>query len=171
VPADLGKGGQEHKYLQHLVKRLAEERGFRAVIEENIGEGRNVDVLLRREGFTVACEISVTTEIDHELANVVKCAAAGYSRILFISASKRKRDQMLRRASEAIPEVPLVAVAPEEIVAALESFEAPEATTESTVRGYKVKVKRQSVSPQDVASRRSAIAEVIARSLSKGAKT
>lgn len=170
-PAELGKGGQEHKYLQHLVKRLAEERGFRAVIEEDIGEGRHIDVLLRRDEFTVACEISVTTEIDHELANIVKCAALGYSRILFVAATKRKRDQMLRRAAEAVPGAPLVAVAPEEIVAALESFDVPETPTEATVRGYKVKVKRQAVSPQDVASRRSTVAEIIARSLSKAPKS
>jgi hypothetical protein len=164
-PQELGKGGQEHRYLQHLVKRLAEERGFRAVVEEDIGEGRSVDVLLRRDDYTVACEISVTTEIDHELANIVKCASLGYSRILFIASSKRKRDQMLRRAAEAVPGAPIVAVAPEEVVAALESLEVPPGPTEATVRGYKVKVKRQAISPGDVAARRSTVAEIIARSL------
>ena len=93
-PKDLGKGGQEHKYLQHLVKRLAEERGFRATIEADIGDGRSVDVLLRRDNVTVACEISVTTESDHELVNIGKCAALGYTRVFFIAGSKRKRDQV-----------------------------------------------------------------------------
>jgi hypothetical protein len=168
---ELGKGGQEHKYLQHLVKRLAEERGYRAVVEEDIGEGRSIDVLLRRDDVSIACEISVTTEIDHELGNIVKCASLGYSRILFVAASKRKRDQMLRRAAEAVPEAPIVAVAPEELVGALESFEAPATPTEATVRGYKVKVKRQAVSPGDVAARRSTVAEIIARSLSTGSRS
>jgi hypothetical protein len=167
VPKDLGKGGEEHKYLQYLVKRLAEEGGFRAVIEEDIGEGRSVDVLLRREGVTIACEISITTEIDHELENVLKCSTLGYSRILFISGSKRKRDQLLRRATDAVSGIPLVAIAPEDIVAVLDEIDAPEPTAEQTVRGYKVKVKRQQLSYQDLASRRGAVAEVIARSLGK----
>jgi hypothetical protein len=163
--AELGRGGQEHKYIQHLIKRLAEERGFRAVIEEDIGEGRSIDVLLRREGVTIACEISVTTEIDHELENILKCSSLGYSRILFISGSKRKRDQLTRRATEAMPGIPLSAIAPEEMVAALDEIDVPPPTTEQTVRGYKVKVTRQNVSYQDLASRRGAVAEVIARSL------
>src|SRR5205814_1291584 len=35
-----GRGGSEHKYLQHLIARLGEERQFRAVIEEPVGTGR-----------------------------------------------------------------------------------------------------------------------------------
>ena len=40
-------------------------------------------------------------------------------------------------------------------------------TTESTVRGYKVKVTHQALSPADIAERRSAVAQVIARSLAR----
>lgn len=40
-------------------------------------------------------------------------------------------------------------------------------TTETTVRGYTVKVTRQAVSPEDVISRRAAMAGVIARSIEK----
>lgn len=55
----------------------------------------------------------------------------------------------------------------EEIVAFLDGLDSGPAVTESTVRGYKVKVTRQAVSPEELAGRRSAIAEVIARSLVK----
>jgi hypothetical protein len=40
-------------------------------------------------------------------------------------------------------------------------------TTESTVRGYKVKVTSQALSPADIAERRSAVAQVIAKSLAR----
>ena len=30
-----GKGGPQHKYLQSLIKRMAEEKGFRAIIEKH----------------------------------------------------------------------------------------------------------------------------------------
>ena len=60
------------------------------------------------------------------------------------------------------------AVAPEEIVAALDEFDVDESPKEQTVRGYKVKVTRKKVSYEDVASRRSTVAEVIARSITTG---
>jgi hypothetical protein len=44
---------------------------------------------------------------------------------------------------------------------------APETPTESKVRGYKVKVSRHKLSPEDIAGKRAAIAAVIARSLKR----
>ena len=61
--SDPGRGGQEHKYLQHLLKRLAEERGFRATIEETIlnGDGQ-VDVSLALGKRRIACENGYTED-------------------------------------------------------------------------------------------------------------
>ena len=42
-----GKGGSQHRYVQHLNKRLAEEHGFLAVVEEAVAGG-SVDVGLHR---------------------------------------------------------------------------------------------------------------------------
>ena len=47
------------------------------------------------------------------------------------------------------------------IVVALESFDVPSAPTEATVRGYKVKVKRQAITPGDVVAARSTVAEIL----------
>lgn len=52
----------------------------------------------------------------------------------------------------------------------LDSIEQSPQTSESEVRGYKVKVTRQNLSPDEVASRRAAVANVIARSLKAGAE-
>ena len=42
TPAEppLGRGGQQHKYLQQLIKRWAESKGYRATIEKQILDGR-----------------------------------------------------------------------------------------------------------------------------------
>ena len=76
-----GRGGRQHKYLQQLIKQLAEERGFRATIEETIldGAGR-VDVSLVCDEIRVACQVSVTTTKDWELGGIEKCFAAGLYR-------------------------------------------------------------------------------------------
>ena len=166
-PAELalsGRGGQEHKYLQHLAKRLAEERGFRATIEEAAGSGR-ADVVLRKDTLSIACEISITTDIEHEKENLKKCDTAGFSQIIAIVPDKRRREKFKREVKDLI-RVPLHVIGAEDLPTLLDDLNTP-ATTETTVRGYKVKVTRQTVSPEDVTSRRAAMAEVIARSIGK----
>ena len=162
-----GRGGQEHKYIQHLVKRLAEERGFRATIEEAAGSGR-ADVVLRKDTLSIACEISITTDVEHEKENLKKCDAAGFSQIIAIVPDKRRQEKFKRETKD-LTRVPLHVIGAEDLPTFLDDLNTP-TTTETTVRGYKVKVTRQAVSPEDVVNRRAAMAEVIARSLTKGAR-
>jgi hypothetical protein len=86
----LGKGGRQHKYLQNMVKRLAEDKGFKATIEKAVLGGKgSVDVALGRDGRAVACEISVSTNSEQELGNIQKCLAAGFETVLVISPEKK----------------------------------------------------------------------------------
>lgn len=163
-PPLAGRGGQEHKYLQHLVKRLAEERGFRATIEEAAGAGR-ADVVLRKDTLSIACEISITTDVEHEKENLKKCDAAGFSQIIAIVPDKRRREKFKKETKD-LTRVPLHVIGAEDLPTLLDELNTP-TTTETTVRGYKVKVTRQAVSPEEVISRRAAMAGVIARSIEK----
>ncbi|MEK7538478.1 MAG: type IV secretion system DNA-binding domain-containing protein [Patescibacteria group bacterium] len=164
-PSPLGRGGQEHKYLQHLVKRLGEERGFRAIIEEQVPNGQ-VDVVLRKESLVIACEISITTNVDHEVENIQKCLASGFTKILFITPDAKRREKVGKKLKE-VPNGTLVdLLGPEDILPTLDRLDTM-TPTQTTVRGYKVKVTRQTLSPADVAERRSVVAQVIARSLSR----
>lgn len=163
-PAPLGRGGAEHKYLQHLIKRLAEERGFRAVIEEPVQDGR-VDVVLRKDAIAVACEVSITTDMHYEIENLKKCLGAGFTRIIFVSPDKKRRQKISTWITEETTATAIDAIAPDEIVATLDGLHTGHAAVETTVRGYKVKVTRQALSPEELTGKRSAIAGVIARSL------
>jgi hypothetical protein len=166
----LGRGGREHTYLQNLIKEFALSKGFKAVIEEPILDGGGqVDVAISLKGVRIACEISVTTGRDHELANIEKCVAAGFQHVLFIARDARHRDAMARATRASLDERDHKRVRfldPEgalEFVAAL----APEASSEATIRGYKVKVSHAVVEPGDAERRRANIAGVIARSLKR----
>lgn len=161
-PSPPGRGGAEHKYLQHLIKRLAEERGFRAAIEEEAGDGR-ADVALRKESVSVAVEISITTDTEHEAENIRKCQQAGFKQVVFVSSVAKRRKEIAKRFSGSEP--PVSVCGPEEIVGVLDGLDPGPVVTESTVRGYKVKVKRQAMTPEEVASRRAAVAGVIAKTL------
>ncbi len=52
IPREEGKGGQKHRYLQSLVKELAESQGMKATIEAALPDGSGLaDVLLERDGI------------------------------------------------------------------------------------------------------------------------
>ncbi len=54
-----GRGGEHHKYLQQLIKRWAEGRGYSVSIEKPILDGLgSVDVALEKGSRSIACEIS-----------------------------------------------------------------------------------------------------------------
>jgi hypothetical protein len=169
--AQPGRGGQQHKYLQHLFKQLAEERGFRASIEETIldGAGR-VDVSLIRGVQRIACEISVTTSEDHELGNIEKCLAAGFSEVVLIGANERHIKVLAKFIEENLEECErgkVRYVVPEGLTDYFDSLGEVPLPTEQTVRGYKVRTVRQVVDPKEAGARRQAVAQVIARSLRK----
>src|SRR5262249_27879221 len=87
---ELGKGGPKHRYLQSLVKELAEQQGLRAIIEAPLADGSGqVDVLLERNGVVAAVEISVTTPIEHERENLRKCLSSGYPRVAIVLAKSK----------------------------------------------------------------------------------
>ena len=168
-PVQPGRGGQQHKYLQHLFKQLAEERGFRASIEETIldGAGR-VDVSLVRGESRIACEISVTTNQDHELGNVEKCLAAGYTDVVLVGSNERHIKALTKFVEENLDESEqgkVRYIVPERLTEYLDSLGEAPPPTEQTVRGYKVRTVQQVVDPKEAGARRQAIAQVIARSM------
>lgn len=173
-PREQGGGGKQHKYLAQLVKQLAEERGFKASIEEAILEGiGRVDVALSRGDRKIAVEISVTTGKDWELQNVEKCLSAGYAEVLLVSTNARHLKSLARFIPENLDEAvrdKVQFLSPEGFIEYLDRGAASPVTTENVVRGYKVRVTHQTMTPEDLAERRRAVAQVIARSLSRTQK-
>ncbi|MCG3165627.1 MAG: hypothetical protein POELPBGB_01395 [Bacteroidia bacterium] len=77
---------REHRYLQELIKRIAEGYGFKAVIEEPTPDGKGrVDVGLIKDNLKIACEIAVTNTKEYEVGNIKKCFHAGYSKVFVCS--------------------------------------------------------------------------------------
>lgn len=93
--ADLGRGGAQHKAIQDRIKDAAELLGYRVTIEKEIlGGAGKVDLVLLRDAEPIACEVSVTTSIDHEIGNVMKCVRAGFTRIAVVAMSEDKRGKL-----------------------------------------------------------------------------
>lgn len=158
-----GRGGAEHKYLQALVKRLGEERGFRAVLEEGAGDGQ-VDVALYRDDRKIAVEVSVTTTPEHEVGNVRKCLAVGFDEVLVVGPSKARRRALEKRFEDDLSEEEREQVSvfsPEELSAYLLSLPAE---AEESVRGWKVR-RSFGEGKGDSGEARKAMAKIIGKSL------
>ncbi|MEN0653388.1 MULTISPECIES: type IV secretory system conjugative DNA transfer family protein [Hyphobacterium] len=164
-----GQGGREHKRLQQTVRRIAQERGFKATIEYPVPGGA-IDVVLEQGAVSIAVEITVTTELAHERANIEKCIGAGFRKIALLVPDESKR-QRVSAATAAwppfSPDVNFHVYGPEDFLAFIEAEAAALAGSERTSRGYRVRVTHTPLSPEDAARRREAINRVIGRSILK----
>jgi hypothetical protein len=167
-PSPLGRGGPEHQYLQELVKRWGEAKGYRVVIEEPTPDGKgSVDVALERGAERLACEISVTSTVEQEVGNVLKCLAAGFPRVVLLSMKKTRLARVRAALGERLPAEDLARVlflAPEELSLLLDAEGAPP-PSEDTVGGYRIKVEYEAPDESARASRARAIGDLIARRL------
>ncbi len=108
APADTaalgGRGGPQHKYLQELIRRWAEDRGYQVEIEKQVLDGRgSVDVVLEKPGQPpIACEISVTTSAEHEIENAQKCFAAGFEDVFLVAPDRDTLRRVRERAAKAL---------------------------------------------------------------------
>jgi hypothetical protein len=141
LPSMPGKGGQLHKFIQQMIRQWGIDAGFRARVEKEIGEGNeSVDIVLERDGLSIACEISVTTPIDYELGNLGKCLKMGFNHVLVISSEPAKLAGIREAALAAFGEAALSSVrflSPQDVFGFLT---ATGAGSTGAVSGYNVKV-------------------------------
>jgi hypothetical protein len=160
-PRRPGKGGPEHTYLQELITRWAQERGFRSVIEDDLKGAGRVDVALYRGDTRIACEISVSTTPEHEVENVAKCLKAGFPRVVVVSTKKRRLEKVKKLLSALPPDDQgkVLLATPEQMLSFLD--ENPYMGEEKVVAGYKVKVRYGAQRGE----KEKRIAEILAKSI------
>ncbi len=130
--------------------------------------GGKVDVALRREGHTLACEISVTTSAEHEIGNVEKCLKAGFDDVVLLSLHRGTLGKVRKAVESRVGEkdrARLHFMSPEEFFTFLD---APEpAAQETTVGGYKVKVKYRPAEGEAASRKSKAVSEILLKSVKK----
>lgn len=160
-----------HRYLQTLIKKMAEQRGYRAVIEEPTPDGNGrVDVGLERNGKRIAIEISVTTGEVHEFGNIEKCLVAGYDLVIVCAPDKKNLDAIKKLALQKLSlneQEKILFFEPDALFLFLDVEEKKELHTEQRIKGYRVKVQYQAVSVAEQNQKRDAVAQVIMKSLKR----
>jgi hypothetical protein len=171
APPSSGRGGPQHKYIQELVRRWASSRGYKTTIEKEILDGLgSVDVALEKDGRSIACEISITTSVEHEMGNVQKCLTAGFEHVVLILSERKMMAKAKDAVAAAVSEAERSRVhvlTTEEFFAFVETLEAHAAGREEKVLGYKVKVDYQPVAEGEQKARKQAISQVILGALKK----
>ncbi|HEY4249179.1 MAG TPA: type IV secretion system DNA-binding domain-containing protein [Lacunisphaera sp.] len=171
IPATPGRGGVEHKYLQTFIKQWAEGMGWLTTIEAPVPGGPgSVDVLLSRSGVTVACEISVTTSVEHEIGNLTKCIAGKFTHVVSICSEQKRVDEIEAVAKATISGKMFSCLqffTPPQLFSFVEKIAAEKAAKETTVKGYKVKVSYKPVAQEERAAKAENVANVIAKSLKR----
>ncbi len=170
IPLTQGRGGAQHQYLQQLIKRWAEGRGYRATIEQLILDGMgSVDVALEKEEMRIACEITITTSPEHEAGNVQKCLAAGFPYVAVVSPERKNLAKIRALVLSVIEKAETHRIqfcTPEELFAFLETIGSRPSTAE-TVRGYEVKVQYKSVARDQQKAKKQAVGQVILQALKR----
>jgi hypothetical protein len=163
------KKKSQHRYLQSLIRRMAEKKGFRAVIEQPTPDGRGkVDVSLEHDGRKIACEISITTTDEQELSNIEKCLAAGYEKVILCSPEKKSLEKIRTLISKRLKptdQEKVLFFQPEELFFFLEKEAASLVGKEERIKGYKVKVQYQPVMESEKKAKREAVGQVILQAL------
>lgn len=165
------KAISQHRYLQNLIKKIAEDKGYKSIIELPVfdGSGR-VDVSLERNGRKIACEISISSTEDQELKNVQKCLAAGYEKVVVCSPDKKSLisiKTLVEKNIVGVDQSKVFFFQPEELLQFLEEDAAAELTKEERVKGYKVKVQYQVASEEEKKTKREAVANVIVQAMKR----
>jgi hypothetical protein len=171
-PRDLGRGGAQHQAIQKRIKQAAEELGFRSVIEKQILDGQgSIDLWLERTGQSIACEISISTTIDHEVGNIMKCLKAGLPKVAVICLDEER----LRRIETAVSGSLGAEIAghveyfqADAFITHLKALKAPvPVPTETEYAGYKIKRSTPKLSPQEQKQKEDIAIRILAEAMQR----
>ena len=160
------------------MKEQAEALGFRVIVEKPTLDGGSIDLVLSRGHLSIACEIEVTTTLDHKVKNVSKCLKAGYPHVIVISQQEGDLKKLKVAVDSSLGEKkakPVLYFLPDQFLEYLqilpkEMEPAPE--QQKLRRGYKVTTKRVELSPQEMKAREDAAIATISEAMrTKARKT
>jgi len=171
-----GRGGAQHKTIQNRIKEAAQTLGFLAKAEGEVLDGKgSADLALKNSQRTIACEITVTTTVDHEFGNIVKCLKEGFSHVAMISTEPEKLEHIRRKVDGSVPKADAERVAYYSVDAFLEYLKrtadsdaaASKPPQQDLKRGYKVRRHGPDLSPAEAKQREDAAVKMIAEAIKR----
>jgi hypothetical protein len=177
---DRGIGGNQHNIIRERIECVARELGYYATREKPTGDGGKIDLSIEKSGRIIACEISLTTTVDHEVGNVAKCIRAGCEHVAVICTDKSRLEKISKAISGCLPSEKSVRVGyylPDEFIARLKDLARKDAETPTEQKEeplalgkYKVKRHVSKLTPEEMKAQEDAAFKTIAETMKKKKK-
>jgi hypothetical protein len=174
---DKGIGGHQHNLIRERIETVAKRLGYTTSRENPTGGGQKIDVVLQNSHRAIACEIAITTTIDHEVGNVAKCLKAGFANIAVISPTIDRLRKIENAVRASLPASELARVAfyePEAFVNHLESIASADKesaehplATETKIGKYKVKHSVAALTPEEIKEREKIAYRMLAETMKR----
>ncbi|MCX6204930.1 MAG: type IV secretion system DNA-binding domain-containing protein [Bacteroidetes bacterium] len=160
-----------HLYLQTLVKKMAEVRGFVATLEAvTPDQTGSVDVLLLKDNTTIAIEICVTTDPQWEMHNIAKCLEAGYTMVISLCGDMKQLEKIKQKCITGIDDFESKHIhffTPDALFSYLDTNTQVQSPTETIIKGYRVNVSYDSITPSEMNRKRASVAQVVLNSMKR----
>lgn len=162
-----------HRYLQTLVKKMAQSRGYIATLEASIPKSKRlVDILLSKNDKTIAIEVSISTDSDWEMHNISKCINAGFDEIVSLSGDIKQLEKIKQKCLEAIPDFENKNVqfyTPDKFLSYLMQSEIRETQNSvvTTNKGYRINVSYDTVTEEEMGRKKATVAQIVLNSLKR----
>lgn len=155
-----------HRYLQNLVKKIGQKKGFYSVIESPVLDGfGSVDVALEGHGKKIAVEVTIHTQGKWESSNIAKCLSAGFDVIALLSTDNNHLEQVKNIVKnefyQYIQENKLLFLLPDELTEYLTSIQGETTQQGNNFSGYTVKTRYVASNEIETKLREEAIAKIL----------
>ena len=124
--APVGETDTRHQSIRREISKQAEALDFTVAAEQFVaGTLGRADLVLTRGKQVIACEISSTTNADHEAANIRKCLQGSYSHVAMIAPSNAKLTHIRELVTQSVSAEDAARVGyyrPEEFIARLQEW-------------------------------------------------
>ena len=130
-----------HTYLQSMIKKLGQDRNYKASIEYPTKDGGRIDIVLERDGIKIAFEISETNKPTYEVKNIKKCLKAGCIPVVMVSKNKNHLEAIKKLALKELSakDITLVQfIQPDDMSSLLDGFAIQPQKQEEVVKGFRI---------------------------------
>jgi hypothetical protein len=176
-PEDKGIGGHQHNLIRERIEIAARSLGYSISRENPAGKGQKIDLVLQNSQRAIACEIAITTTIDHEVGNVAKCVKGGFKMIAVVSPSADRLEKIKVAVNASLLPEEAACVAyhhPDSFISFLKSLTVQDAQQPNTTDPmekqygkYKVKSSVAKLTDAELKAREAAALAVIAETMRK----
>ena len=160
-----------HRYLQVLVKKMAEARGYTASIEQQLPNSTGqVDILLAKDGKTTAIEICNTTDAEWEMHNIEKCVNANYDTVVSLSGDAKQLEKIRKKCISRIVDFEkkhVLFLTPDALFQYFDKTVKEELPKEQIIKGYRVNVSYDKLTQEEMEQKRRSVANVVLSSMRK----